>query len=75
MKIEMAMSNQQDLDQAIGLVDKMANLSDEERQIVKKHVMDAAQGDEAALARFILFPYNRNNHEIVGEILVLLMRD
>jgi len=59
--------------QAVGLVDRMANLSDDERQLLRKRIPEAASGDEWALGYVQRFFYDgKVNREITSQILDLI---
>ena len=67
------MANQENTGQAVKLMDEMVNLSDGERYVLKKRVIEAAQGGDAALGHIILFPYDHRNRDIVSEVLHLIL--
>ena len=69
------MTDQGNMDQAISLTDEMVSLSDGERHILRKNIIEAAQGSDAALGHIILFPYSYKNFDIVGRILRFILRD
>ena len=67
------MAKQENINKAVKLTDAMVSLSDEERQMLKKHVTEAAQGDDRALGHIILFPYDGRNRDVIGKILHLIL--
>ena len=69
------MTDQGNMDQAISLTDEMVSLSDGERYILRKHIIKAAQGSDAALGHIILFPHSCENFDIVGRILRFILGD
>jgi len=56
------------------MVDRLQNLSDDERQLLKEHVLKAAKGDNEALGHIIIFSYDPTNRELVGEIISLILQ-
>lgn len=69
------MAAQQNIDKAVGLVDRMCNLTDQDRKILKKRIIGTARGDNSALGYMISSPYDHRDCDIVGEILSLVLRD
>ena len=67
------MTDQGNTDKAIRLTDEMVSLSDGERYILRKHIINAAQGSDAALGHIILFPYGYENLDIFGKILGFIL--
>ena len=64
---------------AVSLVDQIVNLVNAERQVLKKRIKEAAQGDEQALTCVIFFPrdhyiFDRRNLAVFREILFLILR-
>ena len=64
---------------AVSLVDRMVNLANAERNLLKKKVKEAAQGDEHALTCVIFFPRDHNifgkrNLAAFREMLFLILR-
>jgi len=66
---------QSKIDEAIKLVDKMVNLGDEPREKLKRHIPEAACGDEQALGYLTRFLYDRKNRDITSRIIFLILRD
>lgn len=69
------MAAQQNIDKAVGLVDKMFSLTDQGRKILRKRIIGTARGDNSALGYMISSPYDHRNRDIVGEIMFLVLRD
>ena len=69
------MANQQDIEKAVKLVDKMVNLSAEERRMLKQRIPEAAQKNERALEHIVHFLYDRKNRDTTSKILFLILRE
>lgn len=68
------MTRQENIEKAIKLVDELSGLSDSDREMLKKRINEAAQGNEEALAEVILFPYSYQDREIFSEIFLLILK-
>ncbi len=68
------MTKAENLEKAIKLVDKLSGLAEKDRQMLRKRIPQAADGDESALADVILFPYDHNDRAIFSEIFMLILR-
>ena len=68
------MGKKENIEKAVNLVDKLSNLSDSDRRMLKKRIPEAARGDDKALADVILFPYNIEDREIFSDIFLLLIK-
>ena len=68
------MTRQENIEKAIKLVDELSELSDSDREMLKKRINEAAQGNEEALAEVILFPYSYQDREIFSEIFLLILK-
>lgn len=68
------MGKKENIEKAVKLVDKLSNLSDSDRRMLKKRIPEAARGDDIALADVILFPYNIEDRAIFSDIFLLLIR-
>jgi len=68
------MAAQQNIDKAVSLVDRMCNLTVQDRKILRKRIIGTARGDNSALGYMISSPYDCRNRDIVGEILSLVLR-
>ncbi|GAI05748.1 unnamed protein product [marine sediment metagenome] len=61
------------IQQAVGLVDRMANLSDDVRELLRKRIPEAASGDEYALFYVTRFAYDgKINRDVTNQILDLI---
>ncbi len=67
------MTRQHCITRAISVVDRLYNLSDEDRQVLKKRTVEAALGDNSALGHIIISSYDLENREMIGEILCLIL--
>ena len=67
------MTRQHRITRAISVVDRLYNLSDEDRQVLKKRTVEAALGDNSALGHIIISSYDLENREMIGEILCLIL--
>ena len=68
------MTRQENIEKAIKLVDELSELSDSDRETLKKWINEAAQGSEEALKEVILFPYSYQDREIFSEIFLLILK-
>jgi len=68
------MSSKQNLTKALRLVDRLQGMPDKERQLLKEHVLKAANGDDEALGHIILSSYDAADRGLVGEILSLVLQ-
>ena len=66
------MTSQQNREMAVNLVDRMDNLTDEKRSMLKSYIGEAAMGDEVALTHVILFPYHKEHYDIISSIINLI---
>ncbi len=69
------MSRRENIAKAIMLVDRMRNLSEEERQVLRKRATEAALGDDLALGSLVVSSYDLENKETIREILYLILQD
>ena len=72
-EVDGLMTRRENLDKAIRLVDRLSNLADNKRVMLKQLIAGAARGGEEALAGVILFPYSYKDHKIFSEILRLIL--
>ena len=68
------MGKKENIEKAVKLVDRLSNLSDSDRRMLKKRIPEAALGDDEALADVILFPFSIEDREIFSDIFLLLIR-
>ena len=68
------MGKKENIEKAVKLVDRLSNLSDSDRRMLKKRIPEAALWDDEALADVILFPFSIEDREIFSDIFLLLIR-
>jgi hypothetical protein len=68
------MGKEENIQRALELVDRLRELSEADRRLLKQRIPAAAKGDESALAGVILFPYHHDDREIFSEIFLLMLR-
>ena len=68
------MGKEENIKQALELVDRLRDLSDVDRRMLKQRIPAAAKGNEAALTDVILFPYHHEDREIFSEIFLLMLK-
>ena len=68
------MARQENINKAVELVDRLRDLTEEQKLELKQRIPEAAAGVEEALTQIILFPYNFHDREIFSEIFLLIFK-
>ena len=69
------MASQENIGRAVQLVDKLASLSDDQQEMIKERIPEAARGDNSAFGYVISLPYGRQDMSLIWEILSLTLSE